>query len=86
MCGDAFMFQKRQGLIETELECRNGLVRIPGAKGVYERIFDKPRVERPAGENWNKDAVSEYEVIASSVCLNQITTSQLLLTYLGFFP
>ncbi|KAI1795407.1 pseudouridine synthase [Ganoderma leucocontextum] len=62
----ASAFPEKQGVIETKLECRNGWVSIPGIKDVYERDRSQLRSARRRGEHWSKDAVSEYEVLASS--------------------
>ncbi|TBU55702.1 pseudouridine synthase [Dichomitus squalens] len=64
--GDASAFPEPHGTIETELECRNGRMRISGAERVYERPETEPRAPRERGENWIKPAVSGYEVLASS--------------------
>ncbi|KAI0702765.1 pseudouridine synthase [Earliella scabrosa] len=67
VCGDASAFRSKSGVIETKLECRDGRVRIPGVTGVYEREFVKPNPTGALrGEDWTKDAVTEYEVVASS--------------------
>ncbi|RDX49046.1 pseudouridine synthase [Lentinus brumalis] len=66
VCGDASAFKQRHGYIETKLECRDGWVRIPDVTGVYERDRRELPTTRLRGENWTKDAVSEYEVVASS--------------------
>ena len=54
-------------MIETDLECDNGWVRIPSRR---EDERGRPRGAAQAkakGESWVKRAVSEYEVLASSV-------------------
>ena len=66
VCGDASSFRMPRGFTSSYLECRNGWVRLPGAEGVFER--DRDDTPRYRGENWTKEAVSEYEVVASSVC------------------
>lgn len=68
--GDASAFPQKQGVIETKLECGNGLVRIPGVKDVYERDRSSLPSNRRRGEHWLRDAVSEYEVLATSVSLS----------------
>ncbi|RPD53643.1 pseudouridine synthase [Lentinus tigrinus ALCF2SS1-7] len=64
VCGDSSKFAKPRGIISTKLECEQGWVRIPGARRVFER--EQVRNPRIRGENWVKDAISEYEVVASS--------------------
>ncbi|PIL26223.1 hypothetical protein GSI_11978 [Ganoderma sinense ZZ0214-1] len=64
--GDAPTFVKKHGVIETKLECRNGWVRIPGVKDVYERDRNLLPSSRRRGEHWVRDAVTEYEVLATS--------------------
>ncbi|KAI0705981.1 pseudouridine synthase [Cerioporus squamosus] len=66
VCGDASAFKKPHGYIETKLDCRDGWVRIPDINGVFERDRHELPNPRLRGENWTKDAVSEYEVVASS--------------------
>ncbi|KAM5537313.1 hypothetical protein V8D89_009043 [Ganoderma adspersum] len=64
--GDAPSFIQKQGMIETKLECGNGWVRIPGVKDVYERDRSTIPSSRRRGEHWTRDAVTEYEVLATS--------------------
>ena len=65
--GDAPSFTQKQGMIETKLECKNGWVRIPGVQDVYERDQSTIPSSRRRGEHWTRDAVTEYEVLATSV-------------------
>ena len=67
--GDAPTVAKKHGVIETRLECGNGWVRIPGVKDVYERDRSSLPSARRRGEHWVRDAVTEYEVLATSVGL-----------------
>ena len=59
------MLNDTQGMIETDLQCKNGWVRIPGATGVYENTTLV--TNSTTGEFWSKPAVTEYEVLACAV-------------------
>ncbi|KAI0819809.1 pseudouridine synthase [Trametes gibbosa] len=52
------------GVMETTLICDNGRIRVAGAS--TGRVERPPLSEPEAGENWEKQAITKYRVIASS--------------------
>ena len=58
---DTSAFPEQRSMIETELECRNGWMRVPGAEGVYERDCSALRSSRERGEDCIRKAVNVGE-------------------------
>ncbi|KAL1938310.1 hypothetical protein VTO73DRAFT_11761 [Trametes versicolor] len=63
VCGEAADFPSTSGTMDTQLICENGRIRV--ADGPYHQPSQVSSSNLP-GENWVKQAITEYRVLASS--------------------